>query len=109
MLNDNLADASLIQPLLAATVVSMVISPMLIRHNAPIADLLTRSKVSIPTALQRELAATRQSAKRDHVVVCGFGRVARTWRAYWKPRDSNTSRSTWTRARCRPRARPAIR
>jgi monovalent cation:H+ antiporter-2, CPA2 family len=75
MLNDNLADASLIQPLLAATVVSMVISPMLIRHNAAIADLLTRSKVSIPTALQRELAATRQSAQRDHVVVCGFGRV----------------------------------
>jgi CPA2 family monovalent cation:H+ antiporter-2 len=75
MLNDNLADASLIQPLLAATVVSMVGSPMLIRHNTRIADFITRRKEAAPTDLQRELAAARQSAKRDHVVICGFGRV----------------------------------
>lgn len=75
MLNDRLADAALIQPLLAATVVSMVISPFLIRHNGRIADLITRRKSVAPTALERELSATRDSAGRDHVIVCGFGRV----------------------------------
>jgi CPA2 family monovalent cation:H+ antiporter-2 len=75
MLNDHLANAALIQPLLAATVVSMVISPFLIRHNGRIADLITRRENVAPTALERELTATRDSAGRDHVIVCGFGRV----------------------------------
>ena len=32
-LRDELADTALLQPLLAATVLSMVLSPLLIRHN----------------------------------------------------------------------------
>ena len=43
MLNDMLAGAAIIQPLLAATVVSMVLSPLLIRHNGRIAELLLRA------------------------------------------------------------------
>lgn len=75
ILNDQLAEPALVQPLLAATVVSMVISPFLIRHNGLIADLITRRKELTPTALEREQSATRDSAARDHVIVCGFGRV----------------------------------
>lgn len=75
MLNDNLAAASLIQPLLAATVVSMVISPFLIRHNGLIVNFITRRKEPAPTSLQRELSSTRDTAKREHVIICGFGRV----------------------------------
>jgi CPA2 family monovalent cation:H+ antiporter-2 len=78
MLNDRLADAALIQPLLAATVVSMVLSPMLIRHNGRIADFIFRRQAPMPSANDRELAATRATAQRDHVIVCGFGRVGQS-------------------------------
>jgi CPA2 family monovalent cation:H+ antiporter-2 len=57
MLNDRLADASLIQPLLAATVVGMVVSPLLIRYNGRIADTILRRKKKEPSALDREVAA----------------------------------------------------
>lgn len=75
MLNQKLADAAVIQPLLAATVVSMVASPFLIRNNGRIAAYITRRHAEEPSTLERELAATRESASRDHVIVCGFGRV----------------------------------
>lgn len=75
MLNDRLADAALIQPLLAATVVGMIGSPFVIRHNARIANFLLRRSTDDLSAQERELAATRNSAQRDHVIVCGFGRV----------------------------------
>jgi monovalent cation:H+ antiporter-2, CPA2 family len=75
MLNHQLAAASVIQPLLAATVVSMVLSSLLIRHNVRIADYIVRRKTTEPSVDQRELAATRAVGKREHVIVCGFGRV----------------------------------
>jgi len=53
----------------------MVLSPLLIRENGRIADFLTRRRVEEPTTLERELAATQESASREHVIVCGFGRV----------------------------------
>jgi CPA2 family monovalent cation:H+ antiporter-2 len=75
VLGDMLASPVVVQPLLAATVVSMVISPFLIRHNQRIADFILRRNALAPTANQRELAATRATAERDHVIICGFGRV----------------------------------
>ena len=75
MLNDRLASAALIQPLLAATVVGMIVSPFVIRHNSRIADVLLRSSTDDPSPQERELAATHETAQRDHVIVCGFGRV----------------------------------
>jgi CPA2 family monovalent cation:H+ antiporter-2 len=75
MLADRLAAAELLQPLLAATVVSMVASPFLIRQNGRIADLVYPRDTPIASGNERELAATRETAQRDHVIVCGFGRV----------------------------------
>lgn len=75
MLNDELVPPSLLQPLLAATVISMVLGALLIRHNSRIANFLLRRKDNAPNELQLELAATGAAARRDHVVVCGFGRV----------------------------------
>jgi len=70
VLGDRLADSALIQPLLAATVVSMVLSPLLIRHNGRLAELIfPRSKLA-PILNQDNV-----SGQRDHVIVCGFGRV----------------------------------
>jgi monovalent cation:H+ antiporter-2, CPA2 family len=74
MLSDELASPGLIQPLLAAIVVSMALSPLLIRHSGKIALLLTR-KTEEPSDLERELASTREAAARAHVIVCGYGRV----------------------------------
>jgi CPA2 family monovalent cation:H+ antiporter-2 len=75
MLADRLAAAELLQPLLAATVVSMVASPFLIRQNGRIADFVYPRDTPIASGNERELAATRATAQRDHVIVCGFGRV----------------------------------
>ena len=74
-LNDRLAGPELIQPLLAATVVSMALSPLLIRHNRRLADLLLRRGPTPASTIERELGATQEAAQRDHVVICGFGRV----------------------------------
>jgi len=70
MLSDRLADSAVIQPLLAATVVSMVLSPLLIRHNGRLAELVFPRTTPAPIADQEQLAG-----QRDHVIVCGFGRV----------------------------------
>lgn len=73
-LNDKLIGDEVIQPLLAATVVSMVLSPFLIRHNTRLTESLLRDAHQ-PNELQRELAATQTVAQRNHVILCGFGRV----------------------------------
>lgn len=75
MLSDGLADPSLLQPLLAATVISMVLSPLLIRHNWRMSNFLFRNPAPTPSPNDRELAVTRDTARREHVIICGFGRV----------------------------------
>jgi CPA2 family monovalent cation:H+ antiporter-2 len=75
LLRRALADSAIVQPLLAATVLSMVLSPLLIRHNRRITrSLLSESGPPSSEAL-RETRATLAVAERDHVVICGFGRV----------------------------------
>jgi CPA2 family monovalent cation:H+ antiporter-2 len=75
LLRRDLADSAVVQPLLAATVLSMVASPLLIRHNRRITRALLRESGPRHTETLREAAATRALAERDHVVICGFGRV----------------------------------
>jgi CPA2 family monovalent cation:H+ antiporter-2 len=70
VLGDKLADSTVIQPLLAATVVSMVLSPLLIRHNGRLAELIFPRSTLAPIPNQDNV-----SGQRDHVIVCGFGRV----------------------------------
>lgn len=75
-LRDELLDGALLQPLLAATVLSMVLSPLVIRHNRRLTRLLLRETgpPGLPEAA-REAQATLAVAAREHVVICGFGRV----------------------------------
>jgi CPA2 family monovalent cation:H+ antiporter-2 len=70
-----LAPARYTQPLLAAIVVSMVLSPLIIRYNRRIARLLMGEKGPPASAIEREDAAAGELATREHVVLCGFGRV----------------------------------
>jgi CPA2 family monovalent cation:H+ antiporter-2 len=64
-----------VQPLLAAVAVSMVVSPFVIRHNKRIARLLLRERGPTATAVTREAAIDAALAGREHVILCGFGRV----------------------------------
>jgi monovalent cation:H+ antiporter-2, CPA2 family len=70
-----LVPARITQPLLAATVLSMVLSPLIIRANRPLARRLLGEKGPPGSALEREDELTGALAHREHVVLCGFGRV----------------------------------
>src|SRR6202034_4493321 len=75
LLRRGLADPAVVQPLLAATVLSMVASPMLIRHNRRITRAILRESGPKRTEAMRETQTTLAVAERDHVVICGFVRV----------------------------------
>ncbi|MDP9013698.1 MAG: cation:proton antiporter [Pseudomonadota bacterium] len=70
-----LADPAVLQPLLAAIVLSMVLSPLIIRHNRRITRFCLGESGPPRTEAMRETRATLAVAERDHVVICGFGRV----------------------------------
>jgi len=63
------------EPLLVATVLSMLLSPLILSNNKRIARFLLGEKGPPATAIEREAAATGEIARRDHVILCGFGRV----------------------------------
>ncbi|MEA3150926.1 MAG: monovalent cation:H+ antiporter-2, family, partial [Gammaproteobacteria bacterium] len=75
LLQRELADPAIVQPLLAATVLSMVLSPFLIRHNRRITRAVLGESGPPRTTAMRETKATLAVAEREHVVICGFGRV----------------------------------
>jgi CPA2 family monovalent cation:H+ antiporter-2 len=75
LLRRELLDPAIVQPLLAATVLSMVLSPIIIRHNRRITRVLLDESGPANTEAMREEQATLAAAERDHVVICGFGRV----------------------------------
>lgn len=64
-----------LQPLLAAMVLSMLLSPLLIRYNRRITRLLLGEHGPPTDTIERESDATTELAERDHVILCGFGRV----------------------------------
>ena len=63
------------QPLLVAIALSMILSPLVISNNKRIARFLLREKGPPRTSIEREDAATGGIALREHVILCGFGRV----------------------------------
>ncbi len=75
LLRRELLDPAIVQPLLAATVLSMVLSPLLIRHNRRITRALLGESGPPRTETMRETQATLAVAEREHIVICGFGRV----------------------------------
>lgn len=61
-------------PLLVAIVLSMVLSPFILNNNKAVARFLLREK-GPPVSSLREEATTMEIARREHVILCGFGRV----------------------------------
>jgi monovalent cation:H+ antiporter-2, CPA2 family len=72
---DALVPARLTQQLLSVLVLSMIVSPVIIRYNKPIARFILREKGPPVSAVDLEEAATKALAQREHVILCGFGRV----------------------------------
>jgi monovalent cation:H+ antiporter-2, CPA2 family len=75
LLRRELLDSGVVQPLLAATVLSMVLSPLIIRHNRRITRIILRESGNPLTEAMRQERITLAAADREHVVICGFGRV----------------------------------
>jgi CPA2 family monovalent cation:H+ antiporter-2 len=75
LLQAQLLPARLGQPLLVAMVLSMVVSPLILNNNKRVARFLLHEHGPARTASEREDAATHDIAAREHVILCGFGRV----------------------------------
>ena len=75
LLQSQAVTVPVIQPLLIGLVVTMVIAPFGIRYNRDIARFLLREKGPPQRAAAPEDAATGDVARREHVVLCGYGRV----------------------------------
>jgi monovalent cation:H+ antiporter-2, CPA2 family len=73
-LQANLIPGQIGDPLLVAIVLSMVLSPFILNNNKAVARFLLREK-GPPASSPREDAATIEIARREHVILCGFGRV----------------------------------
>ena len=74
-LQEKVLDQANAQLLLAGIVISMVLSPLLIRHNRTIAGRLFSREDPETHRLALQQQATVAVAKRRHVIICGFGRV----------------------------------
>jgi monovalent cation:H+ antiporter-2, CPA2 family len=75
LLQARLAPEGLVEPLLVAIVLSMVLSPVILNHNKRVARFLLHEHAPALTAAEREEEATQEIAHREHVILCGFGRV----------------------------------
>jgi len=75
LLKSESVGAPMLQALLTAVALSMLAGPLIVRYNGRIADHLLRRETAVPSEVALETAATRELAKREHVVICGFGRV----------------------------------
>ena len=75
LLQSGAASGPLAQPLLVAIVLSMVMSPLLMNHNRTLARFILRERGPRSAPLEPEHAATRAIAAREHVILCGYGRV----------------------------------
>jgi CPA2 family monovalent cation:H+ antiporter-2 len=75
LLQAGLVQEGLVEPLLVAIVLSMVLSPLILNHNKRVARFLLREHAPQLTAAEREEQATKEIAQREHVILCGFGRV----------------------------------
>ncbi|HTT01369.1 MAG TPA: cation:proton antiporter [Steroidobacteraceae bacterium] len=75
VLQSGTVPGALAQPLLVAVVLSMVLSPLLLSNNRGIARFLLREHGPQRLPVQSEQAAVGSIARREHVILCGYGRV----------------------------------
>jgi CPA2 family monovalent cation:H+ antiporter-2 len=75
LLNGRMVPTATVQALLTAVVLSLLLGPLLVRYHSRITDRILRRESSEPSDVALEMAARRELATREHVIICGFGRV----------------------------------
>jgi K+:H+ antiporter len=75
LLQHDAIDPDIAQPMLVTVVLGMVLAPVILANNKRIARLLLGERGPPKTAIEREDAVTQAVARREHVILCGFGRV----------------------------------
>ena len=70
---NDLVPPSLLQPVLAAMIISMCTAPLLIQFAEPIVRRLTANDWLARAAQVTQIAA-RTMARQDHIIICGYGR-----------------------------------
>ena len=71
----NLLPADVLQPVLGAMLLSMLLAPVLVQYNGQIARLLAPA---YRNRRQQVLEEVRQQDMREHVIICGYGRVGQS-------------------------------
>jgi K+:H+ antiporter len=71
--DQSILESTFVQLVLAAMVLSMLIAPLLIQFAEPMVRRLTANDWLARAALVTQIAA-RTMARKEHVIICGFGR-----------------------------------
>ena len=71
------------QPIVAAIVFSMALSPMIIRYNGRIAKILSKDYLAHRKAVESHIEEAGEKAK-NHVIICGFGRTGQNLAQFLK-------------------------
>ena len=82
-LSTGLLDIGLSQPIIAAIIISMGLSPMLIRKNEAIANRFAPDYVSHHKQAEQDIEQACESLK-EHVIICGFGRTGQNLAVFLK-------------------------
>lgn len=75
LIQGRVVDPLISQPLLVALVLSMVGAPMLLRYNRRIAEWFVATPTDPHLGTSQSTPLVAAVADREHVIVCGFGRV----------------------------------
>jgi len=87
LIKDRVLDPEFAQPLLVAVVLSMVASPFILRQNRTLARRLSREPANNDSGSSDAASSTGAAAvedfavdvaSREHVILCGFGRVGQS-------------------------------
>ncbi len=71
----NLLPGNILQPVLGAMLLSMLFAPLLVQYNGVIARFLVPS---YRRRRSKDLEEVRHQGLREHVIVCGYGRVGQS-------------------------------
>ncbi|UCH40412.1 MAG: cation:proton antiporter, partial [Gammaproteobacteria bacterium] len=85
-ITSGLISLELSQPIIAAIILSMAISPMLIRHNEAIARRLAPAYAASLEGYDMSIGEACKDLS-GHVVLCGYGRTGQTLAHFLKRRD----------------------
>lgn len=83
-----LIDPAQSQVVVAAVVLSIVVAPLLIRYNKPIADWIFHRHEKLPPEEHKASDLKgHTSILKDHVIICGFGRVGQILARFLEQED----------------------